>query len=384
MSTEARSPVTELPTRLERPTEDGEGRVMHLVLADGTRVSGRGFGAVKEVRGEVVFNTGMTGYVETLTDPSYRGQILVMTYPLQGNYGVPEGPFESGRIQVSGLVVSRYTPGYSHHAAAESLSEWLREHGVPAVEGVDTRTLTRYLREHGTIPGCLLFDESDHDAGARRVEGVEMKRVAELVAGNEIRRYPGAGPELLVIDTGAKENIIRSLQKRGATVIRAPFHMAWEKHLEEIDGVVFTNGPGDPKDLGAFIERVRGALSRGLPTFGVCLGHQILSLAAGAETYKMKYGHRSVNQPVLDLVTRRAYVTSQNHGYALDSATLPADWEPWFVNLNDGTNEGIRHRFRPFWAVQFHPEASPGPQDTAFLFDDFLRAVRSLRAGRRT
>jgi carbamoyl-phosphate synthase small subunit len=345
---------------------------VELVLRDGARFSGTPFGAAESVRGEVVFNTGLSGYVETLTDPSYRGQILVLTYPLQGNYGVPAGPYESSRIQVQGLVVSRYSDRPSHHESVRSLGDWLRAEGVPAIEGVDTRAITRRLRAHGTMDGALLARDAADPIG------VDMAQVAILVSPREIVRHPGAGPRILVLDTGAKENIVRSLQRRSAAVTRAPAHGPWEPLLDEADGVVLTNGPGDPADLGALVERLRPVLARSVPVFGICLGHQLLALAAGGATYKMKYGHRSQNQPVLDLATRRAYVTSQNHGYAVADA-LPADWEPWFVNLNDGTNEGIRHRYRPFRSVQFHPEAAAGPKDTDFMFDDFLRMVGEMK-----
>ncbi len=351
---------------------------MNLVLEDGTICAGKPFGAPRDVAGEVVFNTGLTGYVETLTDPSYRGQILVLTYPLQGNYGVPAGPYESGRIQVQGLVVSHYSSAPSHHASVRSLGSWLESEGVPALFGVDTRTLTRRLREHGTMPGFLL-GAGETAARKARADVVDMRRVVDDVTPREVVRYEGGSLRVLVIDTGAKENIVRSLRKRGAAVIRAPFHTHWESLLGEVDGVMLTNGPGDPADLGGLTERLRGCLSRGLPTFGICLGHQLLARAAGARTFKLKYGHRSQNQPVIDLVTQRAYVTSQNHGYAVAEDTIPADWEPWFQNLNDGTNEGIRHRYRPFRSVQFHPEAAAGPRDTAYMFDDFMRMVGEMK-----
>jgi len=353
---------------------------MRLRLIDGTHFDGQAFGADRQVCGEVVFNTGMSGYVETLTDPSYRGQILVLTYPLQGNYGVPDGPFESPRIQVEGLVVTRYCGRPSHHALSRSLGDWLKSQDVPAIEGVDTRTLTRRLREHGTMQGYLLRASTTLESARESVRPVDMSRVADLVACGEITRHPGSDARVLVIDTGAKASIVRKLQARGAAVIVAPFATRWEPLLDEVDGVVLANGPGDPADLMHLVERVRAILGRGLPVFGICLGHQLVALAAGARTYKLPYGHRSQNQPVMDVVTRRAYVTSQNHGYAVDVDTLPGDWAPWFVNLNDDTNEGIRHRDRPFRTVQFHPEAAPGPRDTEFLFDDFLHLATEMRS----
>ncbi|MBI2070919.1 MAG: glutamine-hydrolyzing carbamoyl-phosphate synthase small subunit [Elusimicrobia bacterium] len=344
-----------------------------LVLSDGTEYIGRFFGAQKNVRGEVVFNTGLTGYVESLTDPSYRGQILVLTYPLQGNYGVPRDRFESKKIQVQGLIVSRYSQSHSHYEAVRSLSEWLQSEGVPALEGIDTRQLTKRLREHGTLEGALRA--GDHEP----VEGVDMSQAAKDAAWPEMIRYEGKGPVILVIDAGIKESIIRSLTRRGASVLRVPFYRPWESILQDVQGIVIGNGPGDPSDLKDLADRLRLAFERKIPVFGICLGHQLLSLAAGAKTYKLKYGHRSQNQPVKDLTTGRCYITSQNHGYAVDPASLSQDWEPWFVNLNDRTNEGIRHRSFPFYSVQFHPEAAPGPRDTAFLFDAFLDTVRETR-----
>jgi carbamoyl-phosphate synthase small subunit len=350
---------------------------MKLVLDDGTPYEGESFGAPLDVAGEVVFNTGLTGYVETLTDPSYAGQILVVTYPLQGNYGVPAGPFESSRIQVQGLVVQRHAERPSHHASTRTLGEWLREAGVPAISGIDTRALTRRLRERGTMQGRLVGDGAIATATP---SAVDMARVAELVTPREIVRHAGGDVRILLVDTGVKESIVRALQRRGVTVVRAPFFAAWEPFVAEVDGVLLGNGPGDPVDLLPLCDRIRRSiLARGLPTFGICLGHQLLSLAAGARTYKLPYGHRSQNQPVQELGTRRAYVTSQNHGYAVEDESLPRDLEPWFVNLNDGTNEGVRHRTRPFRSVQFHPEGAAGPRDTAYLFDEFVRMATEAR-----
>jgi carbamoyl-phosphate synthase small subunit len=361
---------------------------MKLVLEDGTILTGVSFGAARAAAGEVVFNTGMSGYVETLTDPSYKGQILCATYPLIGNYGVPAPrepgslarPYESDGIQVQGLVVQRYTGAFSHHAAARSLGAWLEGEGIPAVTGIDTRTLTRKLREVGTMRGWLFPAEMELERAKRSAHTVEMREeVFRLVSPKETVRYAGGRIKILLVDAGAKDNIVRCLLERGCSVVRAPWHARLGELARECDGVMLGNGPGDPKDLGPLIEQVRGMLgSYPRPIFGICLGNQILALAAGGDTYKLPYGHRGVNQPVQDLLTRRCYVTSQNHGYAVRDALLPPDWEPWFVNINDGTNEGIRSRTRPFFSVQFHPEASPGPEDARFLFDDFLRLVGAM------
>jgi carbamoyl-phosphate synthase small subunit len=366
-----------------------------LVLEDGTELAGRAFGARGAVAGEVVFNTGMTGYVETLTDPSYKGQILVATYPLVGSYGVPaprkegsiDAPFESDRVQVQGLVVQTYVGAHSHHAATRSLGQWLEVEGVPAITGVDTRTLTRKLREHGTMRGWIVSAKGDVEQQKRDARTIDMKdEVFRAVAPAEpallkaAKREPGRRElTVLLVDVGAKDNIARSLLARGADVLRAPWHAPLQKLAKDCDGVMIGNGPGDPKDLVALVEEIRALLAWFTkPVFGICLGNQILALAAGGDTYKLPYGHRGVNQPVIDLLTRRCYVTSQNHGYAVKDGSLPLEWEPWFVNLNDGTNEGVRSRTRPFFSVQFHPEASPGPEDAAFLFDDFLRLVGAM------
>jgi len=361
---------------------------MKLVLEDGTTLEGASFGAPRAVSGEVVFNTAMTGYVETLTDPSYRGQILSLTYPLVGSYGVPaprargsvEGPYESQGIQVQGLIVQSYVERYSHHAAVRSLGAWLASEGIPAVTGIDTRTLTRKLREAGTMKGWLAPADMDLDRARRAAEAVEMREeVFRLVAPEEPIFYEGGKLRVLLVDVGAKDNIIRSLLQRGASVMRVPWHARLADFADRADGILIGNGPGDPKDLGPLIAQIRellGGFPR--PIFGICMGNQILALAAGGDTYKLPYGHRGVNQPVQDLLTRQCYVTSQNHGYAVRDDSLPADWEPWFVNINDGTNEGIRSRVRPFFSVQFHPEATPGPKDAGYLFDDFLRLCGAM------
>ncbi|MCW5635518.1 MAG: glutamine-hydrolyzing carbamoyl-phosphate synthase small subunit [Rubrivivax sp.] len=369
-----------------------------LRLEDGTELRGRGFGAAVPVSGEVVFNTGMSGYVESLTDPSYRGQILVLTYPLVGNYGVPASrqpgslapPYEADHVQVQGLVVQNLVHAHSHHAARRSLAQWLAAEGVPGLTGVDTRTLTRRLREHGTMRGWLHPATMDAAHAAREARAVEMREeLFRLVAPQVPVLHEGGTRRILLVDVGAKDHIVRSLLMRGASVLRAPWHADLVALAAQCDGVLIGNGPGDPKDLLPLVAQVRRLLAQeSLPIFGVCLGNQLLALAAGADTYKLPYGHRGVNQPVQDQLTRRCYITSQNHGYAVDDASLPAGWESWFVNVNDGTNEGIRSRHGPHFSVQFHPEASPGPQDTAFLFDDFLGVVaatsrpRGAAAGR--
>ncbi len=361
---------------------------MKLVLEDGTELTGTAFGNARPIAGEVVFNTSMAGYVETLSDPSYKGQILVLTYPLVGNYGVPgprplasiDGPYESDRIQVQGLVVQQYVDRYSHRSATRSLGQWLHGEGVPAVTGIDTRTLTRRLREQGTMQGWLVPGALSVEEARRSAASIDMRdEVFRTVAPADSVRYEGGELTILLIDVGAKDNIVRSLLARGVSVLRVPWHRPLLELAAQADGVVIGNGPGDPAQLQPLVQQVRQLLSGyDRPIFGICLGHQILALAAGGSTYKLPYGHRGVNQPVQDLLTRRCYITSQNHGYAVKDDALPPDWEPWFVNTNDGTNEGLRSRLKPFFGVQFHPEASPGPQDSAFLFDDFLRLVGAL------
>jgi len=356
---------------------------LELELEDGTRFVGTGFGGTASVVGEVVFSTAMTGYVEALTDPSYRGQILVMTYPLVGGYGVPEprptgshdGPYESDRIQVQGLVVQRPISRHSHHAAVRSLSQWLESEGVPGIGDIDTRALTIHLRECGTVRGRLSpvgYSGTSNE--------LDMAGVCDAVAPTEIVRYGAGDRTVLVIDTGIKDNLIRSLLGRGLSVVRAPFTADLAKLAANADGIVLGSGPGDPKRLEGLIATTRAFLANyARPIFGVCLGNQILALAAGGDTTKLPYGHRGVNQPVQDLMTRRCYITSQNHGYSVVERSLPDGWEPWFINTNDGTNEGIRSVTKPHFAVQFHPEAHPGPADTQYLFDDFARLIHATR-----
>ncbi|MBP7609134.1 MAG: glutamine-hydrolyzing carbamoyl-phosphate synthase small subunit [Steroidobacteraceae bacterium] len=370
---------------------DDRRTAAHLLLDDGLELVGHTAGAALPVSGEVVFNTAMAGYPETLTDPSYAGQILVLTYPLIGNYGVPaadttapeSGRLQSRRIQVAGLVVQHLSEHVSHFSACETLGSWCKRHSVPILHGVDTRALTQRLRERGTMQGCLYPGGMDREEAQRLAVGIEMRaEVFHRVAPTETMYYDGGDLKILLVDVGAKEGIVHCLRARGAAVIRAPWHADLASLAGEADGVMISNGPGDPADLGALTDQLRRMLaSFAGPIFGICLGHQILARAAGFATYKLKYGHRGVNQPVREAGSGRCFVTSQNHGYAVDVQRLQPGWTSWFENLNDGTNEGLQNVERPHFSVQFHPEGRPGPADTEFLFDHFLHLAGALRAG---
>ena len=367
----------------ENGRETDDIRRAALALADGTVLEGVGFGADVKSGGEVVFNTGIVGYPESITDPSYRGQILCQTYPLIGNYGVDPSRFESDRPQIAGYVISELCEHPSHATSRKSLHDWLRENGVPGIAGVDTRALTKKLRVHGVMTGLLDAGDGTMSPARLRREAAEVADpnardlVAEVTT-PEIRIYnPQARRTIVVIDCGVKMNIIRSLARRGVAVVRVPADSDAERILSFAPkGVVISNGPGDPERATAAIEAVRRLLGEGLPLFGICLGNQILALAAGGRTFKLKFGHRGQNQPCLEEGTERCYITSQNHGFAVDTESLPRGWRPWFRNANDGTNEGTRHIRKPIFGVQFHPEACPGPTDTDFLFDEFLEAAR--------
>lgn len=346
-----------------------------LVLDDGTRFEGYCFGHESAVAGEVVFNTAMTGYTESLTDPSYRGQMMVMTYPLIGNYGVPsnetdehgiEKYWESDRIHPLALIVSEYSETYSHWNAVESLEAWLKREGVVGLTGIDTRELAKTLREKGSMKGKIIPDgEADIDF----VDHNERNLVAE-VSPNEVRIYGNGEKKVVLVDCGAKNNIVRRLIRPEITLYRVP----WDYDFNQIDfdGLFLSNGPGDPNMCAKTVEHIRKAFGKGKPICGICMGNQLLAVAAGATVSKMKYGNRSHNQPVQEVGTPQSFVTSQNHGYAVDATTLGPGWRERYVNLNDGSNEGICHESYPYFSAQFHPEACSGPTDTMFLFDEFL------------
>lgn len=353
-------------------------RKVTLVLQDGTKFHGESFGYEKPVAGEVVFNTAMMGYPESLTDPSYAGQLMTLTYPLVGNYGVP--PFtvedngiatfmESDKIYASAIIVADYSEKYCHWNAVESLADWLKREQVPGITGIDTRELTKVLREHGVMMGKIIFDDDPENVPEANYEGVNF--VAQVSCKEVIRYNEGAEKKVVLVDCGVKNNIIRCLINRGCEVIRVPWNYDYTDM--EFDGLFLGNGPGDPDMCEEAVAILRKHLSQtSKPVCGICMGNQLLSKAAGATIYKLKYGHRSHNQPVREVGTNRCFITSQNHGYAVDSKTLGKDWKELFVNMNDGSNEGITHVSKPWFTCQFHPEACSGPVDTEFIFDRFV------------
>ncbi|GBG32301.1 Carbamoyl-phosphate synthase small chain [Hondaea fermentalgiana] len=369
----------------------GGVRTATLALEDGSRFTAMSFGHEESVAGEVVFNTAMVGYPEALTDPSYRGQILVSTYPLVGNYGVPDKGvvdefglpkhFESDQIHAGGFLVSDYSHHFSNWESGRSLSSWLREEKVPGLYGIDTRLLTKKIREHGSMKGKIEFEPAYKPPGHSEIEFVDVNArnlIQEVSCTDRIVYGAGNPVKLLALDCGIKNNIIRNLVRRGVELHRVPHDFPFAEHVHEFDGLFLSNGPGDPIMATEAVANLRKVLESGFdkPIFGICMGNQLTALAAGAETYKMSFGNRGVNQPVLNLRTGQCFITPQNHGYAIRTETLSEDWEPLFVNRNDGTNEGIMHKTKPYFTAQFHPEAKGGPTDTEFLFDDFVNMVR--------
>ncbi len=350
-----------------------------LTLENGSVFEGFSFGYEKSCSGEVVFNTAMTGYPESLTDPSYKGQILVTTYPILGNYGVPSEDvrneedikeyFESSQIHCEAIVCQDYSTIPSHWQSERTLSQWLKAEKIPGIYGIDTRALTKLLRSHGSMLGKITFEGGDdipfHDPN--------KENLIAKVSTNEVRTFGRGDKTVVLVDCGTKYNIIRCLTRRGVKVILVP----WDYDFNQIDydGLFISNGPGSPEFADVTVENIRRAMQKDKPICGICMGNQLLSLAAGAKIYKLKYGHRGHNQPVRIKGTDRCFITSQNHGFAVDDTELPPEWEPYFINMNDGTNEGIRHKSKPFFSAQFHPEASSGPKDTEFIFDDFIRQL---------
>lgn len=354
------------------------------MLESGETFLGFSFGYGGTASGEVVFGTSMVGYPESLTDPSYEGQILVTSYPLIGNYGVPDDSFEGGlsrhyeseRIHVQGLVASEYVHACSHWSAKESLGGWLEDNKIPGICGVDTRELTKTLRDKGAVRGKIVPGENPRwDAGFGADEG---RNFVDETSCREVIRYGEEGngaKTVALVDCGVKHNILRCLLARGLNVVRVPWN--YDFSAVDYDGLFLSNGPGDPDLCEETVGHIRRALAEDRPIFGVCMGSQLLAKAAGAKTYKLKYGHRGHNQPVRMCGSTKCYITSQNHGYAVDASTLPRGWRPLFTNMNDGTNEGVAHESKPFFSVQFHPEASGGPTDTAFLFDVFVEKMEA-------
>ncbi len=339
-----------------------------LIFQDGSIFKGTCFGAEKSIAGEMVFATGMTGYPEAFTDPSFAGQILILTYPLIGNYGVPNKTFwESDHIQIAGLIVSNYIDTPSHFQSKMTLSEWLKKSGIPALEIKDTRALAQKLRDSGAMLGKIEINKpiAFHDPNQDNlVAKVSTKKIAEEGQGKKT---------VLLIDCGAKRNIIRNLLKRGIKVITVPWDFDPFEKKTLFDALIISNGPGDPKMADKTIATVKIALQKEVPILGICLGNQILALAAGGDTAKLKFGHRSQNQPAIQVGTNRCYITTQNHGFHVSK--IPPGFREWFTNANDGSNEGLIHEKRPFMSIQFHPESTPGPYDTEWIFDTFLEKL---------
>ncbi|KAI5285794.1 Multifunctional pyrimidine synthesis protein CAD [Ascosphaera aggregata] len=345
-----------------------------FTIRDGPVFHGRSFGAKRNISGEAVFTTSLVGYPESLSDPSYRGQILVFTQPLIGNYGVPSNERD----------VNDVATRYSHWTAVESLGQWCARQGVPAVSGVDTRAIVTYLREQGSsLARITVGEEYDADQDEAFIDPEQINLVKRVSTKAPFHVGPDVDPKFHValIDCGVKENILRSLVSRGASVTVFPHDYPIQKVAQHFDGVFISNGPGDPTHCSETVSNLRTLMDTSqIPIMGICLGHQLLALAIGARTIKLKYGNRAHNIPALDLTTGRCHITSQNHGYAVDASTLPSDWKPYFVNLNDSSNEGMIHKTRPIFSTQFHPEAKGGPLDSSYLFDIYLDSVRKYKA----
>ena len=346
-----------------------------LLLQDGTALYGEGFGAQAISQGELVFNTSMTGYQEALTDPSYAGQILLMTNPLIGNYGINERDFESGKIQVAGFAVRNLSQNYSHHEATKNVGSFLGDYNIPGITGIDTRFLVRKIRSHGVMPALLATYENELDLKKLKIDfDYSAHDFVEQVTTKTVKKFGKGKTRIVLIDYGVKQGIINELVKRNVEVIVVPsFTSVTEIKSHEPDGILLSNGPGDPSILTQQHKTIN-ALSV-YPMFGICLGHQLLAHAFGGKTFKLKFGHRGSNHPVLDINTNRIAITTQNHGFAVDAKSTEKEFETTHTNLNDNTVEGLEHKSKPIFSVQYHPEANPGPHDSKYLFDKFLKLV---------
>ncbi|MDD7077551.1 MAG: carbamoyl phosphate synthase small subunit [Lachnospiraceae bacterium] len=349
-----------------------------LILEDGTVFTGTSIGSTKEVVSEIVFNTSMTGYLEVLTDPSYAGQAVVMTYPLIGNYGICYEDMESDRPWLDAFIVRELSRLPSNFRSQDTIQNFLLKYDIPGIAGIDTRALTKILREKGTMNGCITTNENyNMEEIQAKLAAYTTGKVVEKVTCKEKYVLEGEGPKVALLDLGAKRNIARNLNKRGCEVTVYPALTTAEEILAaKPDGIMLSNGPGDPKECVTIIEEIKKLYDSDVPIFAICLGHQLMALANGADTYKMKYGHRGGNHPVRDLSTGRVYISSQNHGYVVDTEHLdPKIAVPAFENVNDGTNEGLAYTGKNIFTVQYHPEACPGPQDSGYLFDRFMKMM---------
>jgi carbamoyl-phosphate synthase small subunit len=355
-----------------------------LALEDGSVFHGESFGVSGDIVGEVVFNTGMTGYQEILTDASYYGQIVNMTYPLIGNYGINLDDLESANPQVRGFIVRELCHNPSNWRSMETLNEYLKKHNIIGIEGIDTRALTKILRDNGTMRGVISTNtDFSFDGSKTRIMDYKIIDAVKNVTTNEIKKFPGKGFKVVLMDFGMKRNIVRSLLNRDCEVHQVPGYTSAEEILAmNPDGIMLSNGPGDPKECVEIIQTIKDLYGK-LPIFGICLGHQILALANGADTTRLKYGHRGCNHPVKDISKDITYITSQNHGYTIINETVDKTrMEVSHINMNDNTIEGIIYKDAPVFSVQFHPEASPGPKDTAYLFDNFMNMMQSFKASK--
>ncbi|KAK0714981.1 class I glutamine amidotransferase-like protein [Lasiosphaeris hirsuta] len=380
-----------MPTRVSRATPAARNVDATLTIRDGPVFHGTAYGANSNISGEAVFTTSLVGYPESMTDPSYRGQILVFTQPLIGNYGVPSSErdefnllkyFESPHIQCAGIVVADVAEKHSHWTAVEGLSEWCAREGVPIISGVDTRAIVTYLREQGSsLARISIGDEYDADEDEGFVDPGAINLVKRVsTKAPFVVSSSNATFHVALLDCGVKENILRSLVNRGASVTVFPYDYPIHKVADNFDGIFISNGPGDPTHCQETVYNLARLMeTSSVPIMGICLGHQLLALAVGAETIKLKYGNRAHNIPALDLTTGQCHITSQNHGYAVDASTLPSEFTEYFVNLNDGSNEGMMHKTRPIFSTQFHPEAKGGPMDSSYLFDKYLDNVKLFK-----